>query len=211
MVAAAAAAASASSAPAAEDDKIDLTIAFFDGQSATLRLSRSSTIATVKRRLAAPPTTTLCCNGAILTEKMTIAELPAHATLSAWSPRYSRHRSENGAAMAEARRDAGRAKREAQMRQLLQLRDIALDYARGVSWQTWAAAAVFLLLLRWSAQVELALPFLFVTTLLWFWKYGFQDRKPGEESPFTVFNYGMRALPGQMNAQELERNLLHGM
>lgn len=34
-------------------------------------------------------------------------------------------------------------------------------------------------------------------------------RAPGDVSAYTVFNEGLRALPGQLRQEDMERELLH--
>lgn len=42
------------------------------------------------------------------------------------------------------------------------------------------------------------------------YRFGFSDRAAGEESAYTVFN-GLRALPGQLRAEDIQRDMLQGV
>ena len=42
------------------------------------------------------------------------------------------------------------------------------------------------------------------------WTYGLGERGAGEESAYTVFN-NFRALPGQMGADEIQRQVARGL
>ena len=190
---------------------VDVTVELFDGARHRVSLPASATIGSLRRRLPATiSASVLCSQGVVLADHAAIAELPLPRVLSAWASRYSKQRSQELADIAAARLDAGRAKREQRQQQLRALSVAMLEFLSHLSWQTWASLAAFGVLLKLAASIELVMPYLFVCTLVFLSKYGFTERRADEESPYTVFNHGYRALPGQMNAQDLQRNL-HGM
>lgn len=79
---------------------------------------------------------------------------------------------------------------------------------RAVPLGTWLRTAIWLSLFYGACRVELGGPFL-VASLLWLtWLVGFSDGGGDGVSAYTVFNRDFAALPGQLMAEELQRNVV---
>ena len=75
----------------------------------------------------------------------------------------------------------------------------------------WAKFAAWLIVARCTSTVELLGPFLIASATYFVYCFGFRERGEAEESAYTVFNRNFRALPGQLRAEELERNVVAGI
>ena len=80
---------------------------------------------------------------------------------------------------------------------------------RQVSLRTWVKLTVWFVLMLVCRRYRLGQPFV-ITTLIVLMLTNLGERKPGEASAYTVFNEGMRALPGQLRMEDLEGELRHG-
>lgn len=199
-------------------DVLAVTVAFLDGREFAFAPRSSDTVAALKRRFAstalgesaAAATVRLCLNGELLADGAALsAVLPAGgATLTAWTMRYSRHRSDEARALTEARQ-----KRREHSGALYALRRdgpavgaALLAAARAVSVRWWAVALVWLLaaLLLRAAEMLPLLGFVTAIALIW---HNLGERQAGTTSAYTVFNEGMRALPGQLKAEDIERDM----
>ena len=54
-------------------------------------------------------------------------------------------------------------------------------------------------------------PWLVATATYLVYLFGFSEREAGQESAYTVFNDNMRALPGQLRAEDVQRDLMRGV
>ena len=48
-----------------------------------------------------------------------------------------------------------------------------------------------------------------IASLIWLMIANLGERRAGDASAYTVFNRDFRALPGQLRAEDFERELLH--
>ena len=62
-----------------------------------------------------------------------------------------------------------------------------------------------------ASRIGLLGPFLILLSTYLVYVYGFSERDREQESAYTVFNHGHRALPGQLRAEEIERQMAIGM
>ena len=85
---------------------------------------------------------------------------------------------------------------------------VVRDAAKQVPLGTWA---LWLMLSITASYAELLGPWLISTATYLVWRYGFSDREAGEESAYTIFNRGLRALPGQLRAEDVQRDMLMGV
>ena len=89
-------------------------------------------------------------------------------------------------------------------------RPAALAAARRAPPGVWARAGAWLVLALLTVRLQLWPPFLIVSCVWLMWTYGLGERGAGEESAYTVFN-NFRALPGQMGADEIQRQVARGL
>ena len=59
-----------------------------------------------------------------------------------------------------------------------------------------------------ARRASLAMPFT-IASLIWLMIANLGERRAGDASAYTVFNRDFRALPGQLRAEDFERELLH--
>ncbi|EOD04510.1 hypothetical protein EMIHUDRAFT_456118 [Emiliania huxleyi CCMP1516] len=203
-----------------------------DGRTHVVQLRASDRVGVLRRRLAsASGLPRVECS-----DDTAAAESLPRRSITAWSARYSRGVSDTAAAAAAV----AAAERRQYERQYLQLeaRRLAARAAEGVAaaWRaarahapaaraavaavergTWARAALWLGLLVAAREVGLAMPFLIAAAIhslfareaaiySIFANLGVAD---GGESAYTVFN-NMRALPGQIRAEDVQAQMMHG-
>jgi hypothetical protein len=186
-----------------------------DGTSHTFSLTERDTVGTLKRRVGLligidAHSVELCCDGAHLTSAATIASLPGDA-LTMWTERYSRHRSD------AARRQVDLARRQ----RALDVETMRAHLSASARWLTsiamrlslwaWLALAMWLAAFIATRRIGLEGPFLVASATWLVYRFGFSDRKAEEESAYTVFNHGHRALPGQLRGEEVERQMVGGL
>ena len=213
-------------------------VTFWDGSSHQITARPHETVASLKHRLAGrtgvPASSLQMSSGEseqqLLTDATTVASCPS-ATLTAWttvrapvlvsvclcSPwpphcapfaqRHSRRRSEE--ALVRAQHSAALHSAPVLMHAAKASTAALVTRLRDVDIWTWAKLAVWFVVFRTACRGDLGVPFLVATATYLFWRFGFSERGEGEESAYTVFN-GMRALPGQLRAEELQRQM-HGM
>ena len=200
----------------------------------TLRLRPTERVGTLRARLAtavgmpsnAPPLE-LVCNGLRCTDDAAhLATLPGRA-LTAWAPRYSRHISDAAGAQAAVRAaershyEAHKLKIEARafcisaLQQAGALASAARRQTPMVSRQlarverrTWGRLALWIGLTMISRELGLAMPFLIAAAI--YAIFNNLGSNNGGESAYTVFN-GMRALPGQVRAEDIQRDMMRGV
>jgi hypothetical protein len=88
---------------------------------------------------------------------------------------------------------------------------VVRDAANQVPLGSWLRLALWLMLSITASYAELLGPWLIATATYLVWRFGFSDREAGEESAYTVFNRGLRALPGQLRAEDVQRDMLMGV
>ena len=88
---------------------------------------------------------------------------------------------------------------------------VVRDAANQVPLGSWLRLALWLMLSITASYAELLGPWLIATATYLVWRFGFSDREEGEESAYTVFNRGLRALPGQLRAEDVQRDMLMGV
>jgi hypothetical protein len=201
---------------------MELTVVAMDGEELRLRVRPGDTISHCRRRLQAlaqqGPEPVLCCEGAVLADGVLVDSLPAHRRLASWLPRYTRHRSEaqvrerSLAARAAAfdRRAAAATVRRAAVLAANVART-TLKAARNVDVGVWLRLAVWLPLFWAVCRVDLGGPFLIVSAVALLWRVGFSERPGDAESAYTVFNRDFRALPGQLNQEDVQRAATGGL
>lgn len=182
-----------------------------------ISLRNAETIGSLRRRLAAianvpPLQLKMAANGVLLSDS---AKAAAHPGITVWSsPRYSSQRSSSSAAFSSqgrawdvhtvvtaARRALAVAKRT------LSSTAAAGSALRSMPLSLWAKLALWLAVCVPAWRGGLGGPFLIVSALAFVYAFGFSDRQAGEESAYTVFNGG-RALPGQMGAEDIQRQMV---
>ena len=203
--------------------KNTLCVQFLDA-SAPHELAASGSIGTLRRRVAearglpADARVRLCLRGEEITDDGRGAGALEGETLTAWTPRYSaglssqlaerseRLRQERAAELAFASRPLWRKALDA-----ARIRGpAALAAARRAPPGVWARAGAWLVLALLTVRLQLWPPFLIVSCVWLMWTYGLGERGVGEESAYTVFN-NFRALPGQMGADEIQRQVARGL
>ena len=199
---------------------VDVTISTFDGELTRLRVRPSETMGHVRRRLQTPggPRLNLCCEGAVLADEAVVASLPSHRQLSGWHPRHTRHRSEQQQHSHRAARAVGaaldrRAVLAAARRWALRggaAARLAAAAAHSLGLAAWLRLGLWLALFWASGRVELGGPFLIASAAVLVWHIGFSERGAEAESAYTVFNRGFRALPGQLHAEDVQRQVAGG-
>ncbi len=195
-----------------------VTVVLLDGREFSLA---SETPAALKRKLCAaatlgvePGELRLAHDGALLADhdRDVLASLPPDARLVCWSPRYTRRRSDEALELASARRRrAAAADPDGALRRLGRHAALARDAALRIPLRWWAVAAAWAGVGAAAVRAEMLPLFLFVSGLVAIFGFGLGERRLGEESAYTVFNDGYRALPGQLRAEDLERDLLRGI
>ena len=191
----------------AHDEHVTVTMTEVDGTKTELRVLPDRTIGFVRRRaqLTGAPRLNLCCEGALLADETLVRSLPAHRELTAWYPRYSR--AQGGVS---AQKSAARAvlDREQVRRTVSLLVATVRAVLRAIPIGEWLRFGI------WSAVFYAALrtgvggPFLIVSALWLVWRVGFSDGSTDGTSAYTVFNRDFVALPGQIQAEDLQRDMV---
>ena len=149
----------------------------------------------------------------------------------AWGRRYSLRRSEEAAHLARNRELAAQRRTKAAVAHTW----VALrGYCYALPRRTWLCLIVWLVLGRLAKYVGFGAspsraclstqshhttptragcrtagaPF-FIASLMYLMYANLGERAAGEASAYTVFNDGMRALPGQLRQEDMERELMH--
>lgn len=86
----------------------------------------------------------------------------------------------------------------------------AVPVFKAVPIGTWVRLVVWLSLSIGASYGELLGPWLIATATYLVYQYGFDERAAGQESAYTVFN-GLRALPGQLRAEDIQRDMVQGV
>ncbi len=216
-----------------------LTVRFLDGETIVFDNPRGlgGTAGGLRQRLAertglSAASISLCCCGERLPDGHALGTLRSD-TLTAWTTRWSAGRSEHAAALEEMRARAGRdRRREVPLRAWCALRDNAPEvvrWVRRVPRGVWIRAAVYTVraeptgramacaltphrvaqaLFGLARRAALAMPFT-IASLIWLMIANLGERRAGDASAYTVFNRDFRALPGQLRAEDFQRELLH--
>ena len=207
-------------------DTITLTLTTLDGNSTPIRCKPTETIGHVRRRLqptatsssssssSSAPRINLSCDGVLLADDALVATLTTNH-LTGWTPRYTSHRSDDqrrGLAQRTMQAALDREQLVALARKLwsaaVRYARAAAEVARTVSPSLWLKLGAWLALFYLVCRADLGGPFLVVSALVFVWRVGFSDRSAQEESAYTVFNHGFRALPGQLQQEDVQRNVV---
>ena len=81
--------------------------------------------------------------------------------------------------------------------------------ARRVSTEAAGIILVFLAGLAYSAKQGIASTYIIICVLSLIFLFGFEQRKEGDQSAYSVFNKGFRALLGSATAEQLEAEIRH--
>ena len=187
----------------------------------TVTLDTGDSLLVLKKRLCAAtglPATTLklCCAGKVLLDDdQRIGSLPS-TRLTAWGPRFTKLRSDKAFEAAEVQREVAEEQRRARARPWWQrwwtaarLHWPAVRAAlQTVSLRTLLKLAVWFVLMLVCRHYRLGHPFI-ITSLIVLLLNNLGDKKAGDVSAYTVFNADMRALPGQLRMEDLEREMRH--
>jgi hypothetical protein len=203
-------------------EPLNVTCSLLNGRELTFTPGPDTTVAALKRQVAATAFGTqsvaanirLCLDGTLLDDRSKLgAALPqqhgADIALTVWTSRWSRSRSEEAHALAATRQRhaAARAVTSSVLRTVRGAVPVASAMLRAVPPRWWAILAVWHLLGYIARWLEMLPLFGFVTAIALIYT-NLGERKPGEVSAYTVFNEGMRALPGQLRAEDIERDML---
>lgn len=205
-----------------------------DGRLHVLQLRLSDRVGTLRARLAAvvglpaeAPPLQLVCNGThCVDDGAQLSALPCRA-FTAWVPRYSRHVSDaakvHAAKRAADKRYYEENKLQVEARALIadarHRLSAALSAVRRhaplvrsalgrVERRTWGTLALWGGLTLFARELGFAMPFLILAAI-----YGIFSNlgsNQGGASAYTVFN-GMQALPGQLHADDVQRDMLRGI
>ena len=197
-----------------------LTVDLLNGDTQCVAIDDDESVEALKKRLSAVTGWScakmgLCCKGEVLSNRQCVGGLPS-TMLVAWTPRFTKHRSDAASDMAAAERHLEAQRRQERERPVWQrvastarLHGPALMAAlRTVSLRTWVKAVVWFVLMLMCRHYRLGQPFV-ITTLIVLMLSNLGERKPGELSAYTVFNEGQEALPGQLRMEDFEREMRH--
>ena len=191
----------------AHDEHVTVTMTELDGTKTELRVLPDRTIGFVRRRaqLTGAPRLNLCCEGAVLVDEMLVRSLPAHRELTAWYPRYSRAQGD-----VRGHKSAARAvlDREQAWRAASLLVATVRAVLRAVAIGEWLRFGMWSVVFFAAWRSDVGGPFLILSALVLVWRVGFSDRSTEAASAYTVFNQDFRALPGQIQAEDLQRDLV---
>ncbi|KAI7845633.1 hypothetical protein COHA_000919 [Chlorella ohadii] len=95
------------------------------------------------------------------------------------------------------------------LRQRLHVPEAALALLLRVSLRAWLALAAWMAGARLAARWELG-PLYIIATILLLMLLNLGQRREGQWSAYSLFNPGMRRLPGQMTAEDLDRQVRRG-
>ena len=188
---------------------VELSVALLDGSEVTLKVGTDKTVGFFRRRATqnTQQKLVLCCNGTVLNDdSMLVGALPSHQ-LTGWYPRFSASRSDEPTAAAAFSVRAAMTRRQL-WRTAQGAARLLLPALRTVQLMVWLQLALWLGLFWGASRVELGGPFLVASALALVWKIGFSDGASDGVSAYTVFNEGMRALPGQLQQEDLQRNVV---
>ena len=150
----------------------------------------------------------LCCDGVVLSDDSLLVSALNSSRLTAWCPRHTRHRSDQTEGVARAKALAAQLGREEMLRKIQQCAKLCVGMVRQHATYERVAKLVAFLLLTKLLPVDLIGPFWAVCACWLLWSMGFRERSDGEQSAYTVFNEGMQALPGQIRAEDLQRDMV---
>uniref|UniRef100_A0A7S0LJ73 Ubiquitin-like domain-containing protein n=1 Tax=Coccolithus braarudii TaxID=221442 RepID=A0A7S0LJ73_9EUKA len=203
-----------------DESVVTICVSFLDGEQYSIALRRSERIEKLRRAVARalmlrPNNLKLHCGGHILSDERTIGSLPG-TVIMAWTRRYTAHRSEEKLIEAEEQREHSKRQRERKDSWEVLVHDM-LECMRAMIvalWKTcspatmrgWLKTIVWIVLLVSARYVQFGMPFLIASAMvLMFQNLG--TRRAGEASAYTVFN-NFRALPGQLQLEDLQREIL---
>lgn len=190
-----------------------------NGETHSITLDGSTSVDSLKRRLSTlsgipSARLQLVCAGEVLHDDEQCVRDLRRTSLFAWTPRYSKVRSDNAQAATELARRKDQERRAELARPLwrrlwasARLHAPAVVAAlRSVGPRTWLKLSIWFVLMLLCRYYRLGQPFV-ITTLIVLMLSNLGERKPGEASAYTVFNDGMQALPGQLRMEDFEGEL----
>lgn len=95
------------------------------------------------------------------------------------------------------------------LQQQLRLPDVVLQLLFSIRLRTIIGFIVWLCLCPLAARVHVG-PLFVLGSIVAVIFINLGTRKPGEQSAYSVFNEGIRALPGQLNADAIDDQMRHG-
>ncbi|PRW58332.1 ubiquitin family [Chlorella sorokiniana] len=95
------------------------------------------------------------------------------------------------------------------LRQRLHVPEAVLALLLSVSLRAWLALAAWMAGARLAARWDLG-PLYIIATILLLMLLNLGQRREGQWSAYSLFNPGMRRLPGQMTAEDLDRQVRRG-
>ena len=188
-----------------------VSVVFFDGRAQSYSLRPQDTVSELRSRvglrMGLPSSAVrLACGGVVLSDgRASVSATVGESTVTAWACRSARSRSDDAVRQSRAR---------AAVRVWSPWLITAARALADITWRAplmaWVQLFTWALLFFGAKYVGLTGPFLILSAMHAVYMFGFQERAPGEESAYTVFN-NMRALPGQLRAEDLQRDLVRGM
>tara|TARA_B100000524_G_scaffold142248_1_gene71381 strand:+ start:663 stop:1484 length:822 start_codon:yes stop_codon:yes gene_type:complete len=196
-----------------------ITVRFLDGSVQRTHATRTTTVGQLRKDVAreaqmpgGEASLGLCCQGQVLLhDTATLWDALHGSTLAAWDRRHSRTIAE---AKQEARDAAEYAQANARKEAARQLWQQARDQwphvkatLRRLPLKTWVLGSGWVLLLLASRYLQVGSVFLMGSAIV-FMLTNLGTRTDGP-SAYTVFNRDLRALPGQLQMDDFERELRH--
>ena len=196
---------------------MNVQVRFLDGDRHHVSMRATERVHALKERLAARTgcdagQLQLCCNGQLLGSDLAVGALPSGPLLTAWTARYSSPRSEEASALARVHQQAAKTRHwEAGLqlcRTAQQYSVVVLHGLRCVPRGAWVRFVCWTSLMLVARHYRAGLPFV-IATLIWLMLTNLGERKTGDVSAYTVFNRDYQTLPGQLRAEDIERELRH--
>eukprot|EP00322_Chrysochromulina_rotalis_P011993 CAMPEP_0115890674 /NCGR_PEP_ID=MMETSP0287-20121206/33471_1 /TAXON_ID=412157 /ORGANISM="Chrysochromulina rotalis, Strain UIO044" /LENGTH=230 /DNA_ID=CAMNT_0003347449 /DNA_START=8 /DNA_END=701 /DNA_ORIENTATION=+ len=225
--------------PSSSVERIELSIVLFDGSEHLVHARPIETVGMLQQRLETViglHRPTLCCEGVLLSNHTTaIANRRESRRLTVWGAVRDAQLSLSGrimrtqraspcfASQRHARLQLEKDQLEERTRhpKVLSLSDlprllvratpVVVAAGRTIPASAWISLAVWLAASIAASRVELLGPWLVMSATYLVYRFGFDEREAGTESAYTVFNNNMRALPGQLRAEDIQRDMMRGV
>eukprot|EP00322_Chrysochromulina_rotalis_P016621 CAMPEP_0115866610 /NCGR_PEP_ID=MMETSP0287-20121206/20338_1 /TAXON_ID=412157 /ORGANISM="Chrysochromulina rotalis, Strain UIO044" /LENGTH=204 /DNA_ID=CAMNT_0003321183 /DNA_START=8 /DNA_END=622 /DNA_ORIENTATION=- len=199
--------------PSSSVERIELSIVLFDGSEHLVHARPIETVGMLQQRLETViglHRPTLCCEGVLLSNHTTaIANLPSRR-LTVWGARHARLQLEKDQ-LEERTRHPKVLSLSDLPRLLVRATPVVVAAGRTIPASAWISLAVWLAASIAASRVELLGPWLVMSATYLVYRFGFDEREAGTESAYTVFNNNMRALPGQLRAEDIQRDMMRGV
>lgn len=82
-------------------------------------------------------------------------------------------------------------------------------WIRSTTIESWLKFVLWVLLFYICAHYEFGLVYFVLSLFYGIFTVGLGQRKEGEMSAYSVFNKGVKSLPGQLKASQFEQELMH--